>query len=310
MKIINDGTEKEVDILKHFKINEDEYIIYKDVDEISMGLINQNKIVSPNSDNFDVLKKILGNLISDNPDNSINIDNNCTILNNNIETLEKESSQKVQFSENQISNLIKSFTSTEETNEKLEEELDKPVEKLEVEEELDKPVEKLEVEEELNEPVEELKIEEKDLIEESNMNDEKNNSINKKEKKRSKKLPIILLILLLIAVGVVGFVFRNQIFGTNESDVDNPNEVTENIDNQPVVDNTPVIDNSTNTVDQNTVVNDGSVVESEPVTDNSNVVDTTNNQNAVNDTTNIDNQATVDNTISNETQNTTNPATN
>ena len=99
MKIINQGLEKEIYILKHFKINNDEYISYKDADKISVGIIDGNKIDIPSSDKFEELKKVLGSIINNNP-------SNCTILDNNINNqLEEIATQHINLSDNQLNNL-------------------------------------------------------------------------------------------------------------------------------------------------------------------------------------------------------------
>ena len=108
MKVINNGVSKDIEILKHFKINEDEYIIYNDSSIIKIGLLSNNertKILIPPSDKIGELKKVIGILI-----NGINTDlenENCTILNNslNIENIEEISAQQIKLSENQIGNL-------------------------------------------------------------------------------------------------------------------------------------------------------------------------------------------------------------
>lgn len=100
MKIKSNGIEKEITVLKHFKIINDEYILYKDKDIISVGLISENKIIIPSSDKLSTLKPILGSIVNNNP-------NDCVILDNNINiTLEEISVQHIKLTDTQLNNLI------------------------------------------------------------------------------------------------------------------------------------------------------------------------------------------------------------
>lgn len=106
MKIKNNGVEKDITVLKHFKINEDEYIIFKEVSRVGLGVISDNKITTPSSEQMGVAKTIIANLISSNYNDNVNQQNNCTILNNDLdEGIEEVSSQAIKFTDSQLSNL-------------------------------------------------------------------------------------------------------------------------------------------------------------------------------------------------------------
>ena len=108
MKIVNGGALKEITILKHFKIGNDEYLLYKNTNSISVGLVLQNKIMTPNADKITLLMKILSNIISPAPIESINLANNYVELPTTIgdNTLEEISFQNVNIPETALSNLI------------------------------------------------------------------------------------------------------------------------------------------------------------------------------------------------------------
>lgn len=111
MKIINNGIAREIDILKHFKIANDEYILYKNNNSISIGLISDGKIVAPTPDKLDVLMKVLSNIISPTPVESINLANGCTMLSEIMEgSLEEVSFQNVNIPEAQLNALLPQTT--------------------------------------------------------------------------------------------------------------------------------------------------------------------------------------------------------
>ena len=96
MKVLNNGVISEVKKLKHFKLGMEEYILYSKANDVYVGLINQNKILIPSADKGAVLIKVLSNMLSDNPLESINIENNCILLNDNMDiVLEEIGSQKI-----------------------------------------------------------------------------------------------------------------------------------------------------------------------------------------------------------------------
>ena len=75
---------RDAEVFKHFKVNEEEYVLYQNTNSVSIGLISQNKILTPPSDRINLLMNILGNLISSTPNNDFNTANNCVILSNTI----------------------------------------------------------------------------------------------------------------------------------------------------------------------------------------------------------------------------------
>lgn len=106
MKIINNGEEKNIEVLKHFKLDTDEYILYKYNEQIGIGFIKDNKITIPDSDKMDSIKKIIANFISSNPSDLINSQYKCITLSNNIdESLEEISVQHIKLTDEQIANL-------------------------------------------------------------------------------------------------------------------------------------------------------------------------------------------------------------
>ncbi len=107
MRVINNGIAKEVVVLKHFKIANDEYILYKNTNSVSIGMVSDGKILAPQPDKLGVLMKILSNIISPTPIESINLANGCTMLSGIIEgSLEEVSFQNVNIPEAQLNALL------------------------------------------------------------------------------------------------------------------------------------------------------------------------------------------------------------
>ena len=104
MIIRKNDINKEVKVLKHFKINNDEYVLYKDIDKIAIGLIDQNSLVIPNNEKFEILKKVLGKIINN---SVISSEYNCTILDNNINmSFQEIGVQYIKLTDNQLNNLL------------------------------------------------------------------------------------------------------------------------------------------------------------------------------------------------------------
>lgn len=102
MKIVTNGSMREVIVLKHFVIENEEYVLYRNNDYIILGLINQSKILTPSQDKINMLMNIVGNLINNIP---INIENRFLLLDNNIESIYEEISyQIINVSQEQINN--------------------------------------------------------------------------------------------------------------------------------------------------------------------------------------------------------------
>lgn len=107
MQIISNGVFKEINILKHFKISTDEYLIYSSNSSMFLGQIINNTINIPNSDKMGVIRTVISNFISNNYNELINTQNNCVILDNNIvSNLQEISAQPINFTESQLNNLI------------------------------------------------------------------------------------------------------------------------------------------------------------------------------------------------------------
>jgi len=90
MRVVSNGIMKEASILKHFKMGNSEYVLYKKEDNVSVGLISESKIMMPSQDVIPLLMKVLGNIISDTPVDAINNENNCVLLDNNINLILEE----------------------------------------------------------------------------------------------------------------------------------------------------------------------------------------------------------------------------
>ena len=106
MKVISNGVEKDVDVYKHFKIANDEYVLYKNTGSISVALINGNTLVAPAPDKLDVLMKVLGNLVSPTVNESLLFANDCTLMSDIMETTMQEVSyQNVNITQEQLNNL-------------------------------------------------------------------------------------------------------------------------------------------------------------------------------------------------------------
>ena len=95
MKIVSNGTMNEVSVLRHFMLVNEEYVLYYKTDGVFLGQIQTNKIVCPSADKSAILIKVLSNLISDNPQQSINAEHHCVLLSSNVDKiLEEVSFQK------------------------------------------------------------------------------------------------------------------------------------------------------------------------------------------------------------------------
>lgn len=116
MRVIYNDTEKEIFILKHFQLMDEEYILYKNLDSISIGKIDGNQIIVPNQERLSSLMSVLSSFFNGLQDDSI------VLLDNNIdETLVEIGYQNVSVTEEQFNNLI---------NKKREEHVSKSVENV------------------------------------------------------------------------------------------------------------------------------------------------------------------------------------
>lgn len=100
MKILSNGITKEVKLIKHFKVLNNEYVIYQYEDTTAVGLIEQNKIIMPSGEKVEEMKKVIGNLINSNI-------GDCTILGNIEDILEEVSIQRIKLSDNQLNIIIR-----------------------------------------------------------------------------------------------------------------------------------------------------------------------------------------------------------
>lgn len=122
MKIMNNGFSKEVKLLTHFKFDtgvdyDREYILYTDSENEGAnlylaGLFYDNdkiNLIMPEKEKMEDLKKIIENLISNNPNNFIFSQRKYKYIENaDLETknIEEVETQKVQLTANQYNNLV------------------------------------------------------------------------------------------------------------------------------------------------------------------------------------------------------------
>ena len=112
MKIVSNNTMKDVIVIKHFNLANEEYVLYKNENVVSVGLVNQNRILAPAAEKINLLMQVIGNLISDAPNEAFNTQNACVLLPNEIPTiLEELSYQNVNIPEAQLTKII-GFTPT------------------------------------------------------------------------------------------------------------------------------------------------------------------------------------------------------
>ena len=103
MKVISNGIEREADVFKHFKIGLDEYVLYKNVNGISIAVINGNDLVAPAPEKLEGLMKVLGSLIGPSPNESILMARDCVLLSEVMEASFNEVSyQNVNITEEQL----------------------------------------------------------------------------------------------------------------------------------------------------------------------------------------------------------------
>ena len=97
MILVNNGNMKEVNIIKHFKVGLEEYVLYQDTNIVSIGLIEDNKLLLPNSEKINALMKILGEFISNKPNKHVEV------LSNDFNvTLAEIGSQRINMSVDQL----------------------------------------------------------------------------------------------------------------------------------------------------------------------------------------------------------------
>ena len=124
MKILNNGIEQEIKLLTYFKLKnyaniESEYIIYTDVGNADNAIYlagvfvedTSIKLVKPVPESLEILKKIIQNLISNNPNSFIFSQNKYQYIElKSLETkiIEKIECQKIQLTSDQYNNLYNS----------------------------------------------------------------------------------------------------------------------------------------------------------------------------------------------------------
>lgn len=112
MQIINNGMIKEINVLKHFKINIDEYILYEYLNTVLLGQIIENKIYIPSNDKMETIMIIIGNFINNNNNVQINAQYNCIILDNQIPiSLEEINAQPISLTDVQL-NILRGNSNT------------------------------------------------------------------------------------------------------------------------------------------------------------------------------------------------------
>lgn len=122
MKILNNGVEQDVKVLTYFKINNEnnlssEYVIYTDVVNEGENIYVANvfhandkiRLVKPMPEILGTLKKIISNLISNNPNNFIFSQNKYQYIDiKTLQNVEKVECQKIKLTEEQYRNMVTS----------------------------------------------------------------------------------------------------------------------------------------------------------------------------------------------------------
>lgn len=122
MKVMNKGVERDIKILTHFKFDTDadyntEYVLYTDSEHEGVNLYlasvfyDNEKInfIMPDREKFEDLKKIIENLISNNPNNFIFSQRKYKYIDSNIfetKEIEEVEVQRVQLTQDQYKNIL------------------------------------------------------------------------------------------------------------------------------------------------------------------------------------------------------------
>ena len=97
MVLVNNGNMKQVNVIKHFRVGNEEYVLYQDTNIVSIGLVEENKLLLPNSEKINILMKILGEFISNKTNKHVEV------LSNNFNvTLAEIGSQRINMSVDQL----------------------------------------------------------------------------------------------------------------------------------------------------------------------------------------------------------------